>query len=163
MITWPFCIHVISVTIYSSKEIYCVEFSNNTHMQHTHAQCTHTHTHTHTAENLFFTNPVPSTLNTGSEVDNFTCSVPDIPNAVQTIFPPSPTDYLYCSVTTDRGTFRSSSVAIVDPGKPSTHGGGGRRYMYVAFLILTECRLCRRVYTHVHRGNPVPTLSFILP
>ena len=67
------------------------------------------------ASSLFFTNTVPSTINIGSGITTV-CPILNIPQAtVRAESPPGMNNITYCNVTSERGSFRSRSVTIVDP------------------------------------------------
>ena len=64
---------------------------------------------------LFFTITVPPTINMGTEVTTV-CPIPNIPQAtVMAENPLGTNDITYCNVTSERGSFRSRSVTVVDP------------------------------------------------
>lgn len=64
---------------------------------------------------LFFTTSVPPTINMGTEVTTV-CPIPNIPQAtVMAENPLGTNDITYCNVTSERGSFRSRSVTVVDP------------------------------------------------
>ena len=64
---------------------------------------------------LFFTTTVPPTINMNTDVTTV-CPIPNIPQATVTAENPLGTNEItYCNVTSERGSFRSRSVAVVDP------------------------------------------------
>ena len=67
------------------------------------------------ASDLFFTSPLPPTINVGTNV-TAVCPIPNIPQSTVTAENPLETDDItYCNVMSERGVFRSRSVIVIDP------------------------------------------------